>query len=202
MGRERIILNGPEETIQFGIHFASNLAAGAILALQGDLGSGKTTFVQGLLKGFNIADTAQSPTFTYLQVYQSPFCTVYHFDLYRLASTKDFLLLGFDEFFVSCRRHETLILGSSETKADRSEALRMRRPFPDGKDDEEDRLDEVVASPKSKFHADGRIKGSVIVIEWPERIASLLCPNTALIHLAYDQKSRIAEITTWGQREI
>jgi tRNA A37 threonylcarbamoyladenosine biosynthesis protein TsaE len=78
----------------------------------------------------------------------------------------------------------------------------MRRPFPDGKDDEEDRLDEVVASPKSKFHADGRIKGSVIVIEWPERIASLLCPNTALIHLAYDQKSRIAEITTWGQREI
>jgi hypothetical protein len=56
-----------------------------------------------------------------------------------------------------CRRHETLILGSSETKANRSEALRTRKPFPDGKGDEEDRLDEVVASPKSTFHADGSI---------------------------------------------
>jgi hypothetical protein len=61
--------------------------------------------------------------------------------------------------YIYCRRHETLILGSSETKANRSEALRTRRPFPDGKGDEEDRLDEVVASPKSKFHADGSIRG-------------------------------------------
>lgn len=142
MGRERIILADSEETIRFGAEFASKLSANSILALQGDLGAGKTTFVQGLLNGFNISDTAQSPTFTYLHIYGS---AVYHFDLYRLKSDLDFHLLGFDEFLMA---------------------------------------------------------GGISVIEWPDRIGSILPPETCLIRLSHYEQKRIAEITTWGQREL
>ena len=140
MGRERIILTGPEETIYFGAQFAPKLMTNSILALQGDLGAGKTTFVQGLLNGFKIQDVAQSPTFTYLQIYGN---SLYHFDLYRLPSERDFLLLGFDEFFFA---------------------------------------------------------GGITVIEWPERIQSLLPPQTVLIRFFHHEQNRIAEITTWEER--
>jgi tRNA threonylcarbamoyladenosine biosynthesis protein TsaE len=102
MGRERIVhqLKSAEETEQFGQTFASRLHANEILALRGDLGAGKTTFMQGLLKGFRIADTAQSPTFTYLQIYNGDF-PIYHFDLYRIKSERAFILHGFDEFLQS-----------------------------------------------------------------------------------------------------
>jgi endonuclease-3 len=83
-----------------------------------------------------------------------------------------------------CRRHETLILGSSETKANRSKALRTRRPFPNGKGDEEDRLDKVVASPKSKFHADGSISQAKSVSQTEKDLKKLFPrSNWIKIHL-------------------
>ncbi|MDE3045099.1 MAG: tRNA (adenosine(37)-N6)-threonylcarbamoyltransferase complex ATPase subunit type 1 TsaE [Verrucomicrobiota bacterium] len=97
MGRERVekLLVSHEETLIFGAEIASRLKPNSILALHGDLGAGKTTFVQGLLRGLHIDDIAQSPTFTYLQMYPG----VYHFDLYRLKEERDFVALGFEEFF-------------------------------------------------------------------------------------------------------
>ncbi len=97
MPRGRIVLNSAEDTMALGAEFASRLKAGDVLALQGELGAGKTTFVQGLLKGLAILDTAQSPTFTYLQIYQGAI-PVYHFDLYRLKNAQDFVFLGFEEY--------------------------------------------------------------------------------------------------------
>jgi tRNA threonylcarbamoyladenosine biosynthesis protein TsaE len=101
MGRERIkgsfVLNSAEETLLFGARFASFLQPGDTLALIGDLGSGKTTFMKGLLKGLRVEDTAQSPTFTLLQSYAGPF-PIHHFDLYRIKNEREFLSLGFDEF--------------------------------------------------------------------------------------------------------
>ncbi len=88
-------LKSRDETVLFGREFASRVNAGSIVALRGELGAGKTTFVQGFLQGLGIEDTAQSPTFTYLQIYEN---RVYHFDLYRLRSEKEFLALGFEEF--------------------------------------------------------------------------------------------------------
>lgn len=96
MGRHRIIsLPSAEETLLFGARFASSLLPGQIVALKGDLGAGKTTFVQGLLQGLHIQDTATSPTFTLLQTYAEK---IHHFDLYRIASAAEFTRLGFDEF--------------------------------------------------------------------------------------------------------
>jgi tRNA threonylcarbamoyladenosine biosynthesis protein TsaE len=93
----RIVLGSAEETLAFGSAYAAELKVNQILVLRGDLGAGKTTFVQGLLNGLGIPDTAQSPTFTYLQIYQGAL-PIYHFDLYRLKNESDFVFLGFEEF--------------------------------------------------------------------------------------------------------
>lgn len=69
-----------------------------ILTLTGSLGSGKTTLVQALLAAYGIQEQVVSPTFTYLQVYKSAGITIYHFDLYRLASAAAFVQAGFDEY--------------------------------------------------------------------------------------------------------
>jgi len=93
------IVEGEDETIQFGRELALNLEEGAIVALHGDLGAGKTTLAKGMIAGIcgDELRNVQSPTFTYLNIYDSK-PTVYHFDLYRLKGTDDFMQLGFLDF--------------------------------------------------------------------------------------------------------
>lgn len=70
-----------------------------IVALSGDLGAGKTTFVSQLCRQLGVAETVQSPTFTYLNVYHAADGTpIYHFDLHRLGSVAEFFAAGFDEY--------------------------------------------------------------------------------------------------------
>lgn len=90
-------LANTEETLAFGKLVAEKLPPGAILALRGDLGAGKTTFVQGLALGLGILEPVQSPTFVLLNLYEG----LAHFDLYRLKDSMDFKNLGFDEYFSS-----------------------------------------------------------------------------------------------------
>lgn len=87
-------LKNVEDTLAFGRKFAKQLAPGDVVLLHGELGAGKTTFVQGVLEGLHVKDIAQSPTFSYLHIYEN----VHHFDLYRLKSSSDFVALGFDDF--------------------------------------------------------------------------------------------------------
>jgi tRNA threonylcarbamoyladenosine biosynthesis protein TsaE len=99
-GRSRIIeLCSPEKTILFGRHAAQCLSQGSILALSGPLGAGKTSFVQGLAEGLDIAIPIQSPTFTYLHLYEEGAQPLYHFDLYRMKDSSDFFAMGFEEYF-------------------------------------------------------------------------------------------------------
>lgn len=78
---------------------AQTFQGGEILALSGDLGAGKTTFVQGLVRGLGgMESQVQSPTFVYLNEYIARL-PVYHFDLYRLRTAQDFFSMGFDEYF-------------------------------------------------------------------------------------------------------
>lgn len=94
-------LKTPEETFALGKMIGSSLQAGDVLALTGDLGSGKTTFVKGLGSVLGIAEPSiNSPTFTYLNVYEGQL-PLYHFDLYRLRSPKEFLDAGFADFLTS-----------------------------------------------------------------------------------------------------
>lgn len=72
-------------TYQLGYQLGQTLSAGTVLLLKGDLGSGKTTLVQGLGAGLGIADTIDSPTFTLINEYLTGRIPLYHMDLYRLS---------------------------------------------------------------------------------------------------------------------
>ncbi len=88
----------PEETRRSGAKFACSLMPGAVVAMHGDLGSGKTTFVQGMVEGLEIDDQATSPTFSLIHEYGRP-PELYHFDCYRETSLERWQQLGLDEYF-------------------------------------------------------------------------------------------------------
>ena len=91
----KLSTNSAEETFLAGYSLGKTLKPNSIVAFFGDLGAGKTTFIKGLVSSLS-SETVTSPTFTYLHIYSS---NIYHFDLYRLRSEKDFIDLGFAEYF-------------------------------------------------------------------------------------------------------
>ncbi len=80
----------------FSEKLGSLLQPGDVLALEGDLGAGKTTFTKGLAKGLNITRNVNSPTFTIIKEYHGRL-PLYHMDVYRVEDS--FEDLGFDEYF-------------------------------------------------------------------------------------------------------
>jgi len=86
---ERIVsLSDANATHVLGADLGKSLTAGSVLLLTGELGSGKTTLVQGLAQGMNIVDSIVSPTFTIINEYFSGRLPLYHLDLYRLTSAE------------------------------------------------------------------------------------------------------------------
>ena len=88
-----------QDTINFASKFASTLTGNDIIVLSGDLGAGRTKFVQGILKYFNLENEISSPTFTIVNEYNSPDTNIYHFDVYRLADVDEFYAIGGEEYF-------------------------------------------------------------------------------------------------------
>jgi len=89
LSKKTITTNSPEETKQFAQDFAKNLTMPVIITLTGNLGAGKTTFVQGMALGLGIKKLVNSPTFLLIKKYIVDKKNVYHIDLYRLNSEKD-----------------------------------------------------------------------------------------------------------------
>jgi tRNA threonylcarbamoyladenosine biosynthesis protein TsaE len=86
---ERIVkLPDTSATQILGMDLGRSLTAGSVLLLTGDLGSGKTTLVQGLAQGMSIEDSIVSPTFTIINEYFSGRLPLYHLDLYRLSNAE------------------------------------------------------------------------------------------------------------------
>jgi len=75
------------------------LVPGLNIWLEGDLGSGKTTLVRGVLKALGYTGTVKSPTYTLIEPYVVSRIDLYHFDFYRLTSPEEFLDAGLDEYF-------------------------------------------------------------------------------------------------------
>ena len=90
---EKAVLN-LEELQNFAKECAKNIKGGEVIALVGDLGAGKTTFVQALLKASGIKNRVTSPTFSIMRPYQSKNLTFYHVDLYRIGEIKEVEALG------------------------------------------------------------------------------------------------------------
>ena len=85
-----------EETKKLGELLGSELIAGSVIGLTGNLGSGKTVFTQGIAKGLNV-DEPNSPTFVIMRSYDGEI-PLYHFDVYRLESSAEFEEIGYEEF--------------------------------------------------------------------------------------------------------
>jgi tRNA threonylcarbamoyladenosine biosynthesis protein TsaE len=93
------ISNSPDETEDFGRRFAENVQAGDVLGLTGDLGSGKTQFVKGLVAGLGGSDAVTSPTFSLIHEYSHGRLPVYHFDFFRVEDRQSAERLGLDDYF-------------------------------------------------------------------------------------------------------
>ncbi|MDR0404914.1 MAG: tRNA (adenosine(37)-N6)-threonylcarbamoyltransferase complex ATPase subunit type 1 TsaE [Oscillospiraceae bacterium] len=102
--------NSPEETENIGSEFAKKLPdRPVIIALYGDLAAGKTTFVRGFARAFNLASDVTSPTFCLLNEYEGE-KNLYHFDLYRICDWYGLLSTGFFDLVGT----ETMIIEWSE----------------------------------------------------------------------------------------
>jgi len=91
--------HSPEETARLGKQFGASLKSGAVVALAGDLGTGKTHFVAGVCEGLGVRSHVASPTFTIINEYLSKSYTVVHVDLYRIGSFRELRELGVEEYF-------------------------------------------------------------------------------------------------------
>ncbi len=97
MKRERIqkVTHTRAETLRLARRFSRCLEAGDVVALYGELGSGKTVFAQGVCAGLDVEDPVTSPTFTLVQEYRGRM-TVFHIDFYRLDSCEEIVHLDLD----------------------------------------------------------------------------------------------------------
>jgi tRNA threonylcarbamoyladenosine biosynthesis protein TsaE len=95
------ITNSFEETQKLGRDFAKTLKKSDIVCLYGDLGSGKTTFTQGLAAGLGVKNRIISPTFVIVRSYELGVMNFYHIDLYRIENEKDIESLGVEEIINS-----------------------------------------------------------------------------------------------------
>ena len=130
-----IISASAQKTWEMARSVGERLKPGDVLALSGELGSGKTCFTGGLARGLGVDDKYQitSPTFTLINEYPAR-CKLYHFDVYRLNNYSEFEDLGYEEYFSN---------------------------------------------------------GGIVVIEWAEKIAQILPPETIFIQFEYiDENQR------------
>jgi len=92
--------HSPKETQKIASKLAKRLKKGEVLCLFGDLGGGKTTFIQGLAKGLGIKKRVTSPSFVLMRKYPVKdylLTNLYHIDCYRIKSAKEILDIGFNE---------------------------------------------------------------------------------------------------------
>lgn len=93
------ISNSAAETEAFGREMGGGAERGAVFALKGELGAGKTQFVKGVAAGIGSSDAVTSPTFTLVHEYRGGRLPIYHFDLFRVDDVPEAEKLGMDDYF-------------------------------------------------------------------------------------------------------
>ncbi len=99
MNNLEFISNNENDTMVLANKLAKKLHKGDVVILSGDLGTGKTKFVEGFLTNFNLQNEISSPTFNIVNEYKNDDVSIYHFDVYRLENVSEFYEIGGDEFF-------------------------------------------------------------------------------------------------------
>lgn len=95
---KKIVLKNLNDTEVFGKELAEGLVPGSVVAMTGDLGTGKTTLAKAVAKGLGVKEELSSPTFTVVREYRSGRLPLYHFDVYRVYDPDELFELGFDEY--------------------------------------------------------------------------------------------------------
>ncbi len=94
-----VTIRNEQDTREFGLDLARRLAPGDVVALIGDLGTGKTTLTRYIAEGLGVSEPVTSPTFTIVSEYRSGRLPVFHFDVYRLESSEELFEIGAEEYF-------------------------------------------------------------------------------------------------------
>ena len=102
MGESTLRSGSEQETILLGEQLAAQFQPGDVIALEGDLGAGKTEFVKGVCRYFEVSDLVTSPTFSIINQYDGTMAggepiKIYHVDLYRIDSPDELAEVGFDD---------------------------------------------------------------------------------------------------------
>jgi tRNA threonylcarbamoyladenosine biosynthesis protein TsaE len=92
-----VTTHSENETIALGRELARTLSPGAVVALYGELGAGKTAFVRGLADGLGVRARVSSPTFTIVNEYPGQL-PLFHFDMYRVGTSDELFELGWDDY--------------------------------------------------------------------------------------------------------
>jgi len=98
LSSHRLLIESEEETRSLGLEIARSCEAGDVVALTGDLGTGKTALTKYIAEGLGVKENVSSPTFTIVKEYKSGRLPLYHFDVYRLADGEEFLDIGAEEY--------------------------------------------------------------------------------------------------------
>lgn len=91
-------IKNEEDTRQLALKLSEKLQPGDVVALTGDLGTGKTAFVRYLAEGLGITRTISSPTFTIVKEYRDGRIPLFHFDVYRVFDPDELFEIGFEEY--------------------------------------------------------------------------------------------------------
>ncbi len=95
----KLISHSSNDTMEISKSLAKFLSIGDTAVLTGELGCGKTKFVEGFLSFYNLQDEISSPTFTIVNEYITNNINIYHFDVYRLSDISEFYAIGGEEYF-------------------------------------------------------------------------------------------------------
>ena len=94
---KKYISNSAADTQKIAAELVNTLTPGSVICMYGDLGAGKTAFVQGMAVALGIDEPVTSPTFTIVNEYYGKM-PLYHFDVYRIGSSDEMFEIGFDEY--------------------------------------------------------------------------------------------------------
>ncbi len=97
--KRTVQIKNEAETKKFGMEIAAGLCEGDVLALIGDLGTGKTALTSYIAAGLGIQRRVNSPTFTIVKEYTEGRLPLYHFDVYRVSDPEELFNIGIEEYF-------------------------------------------------------------------------------------------------------
>ncbi len=95
----RIHIANEKDTEILGEKIGQQVQPGTVIALIGDLGTGKTTLTKSIARGLGVTETVTSPTFNIIREYKSGRLPLYHFDVYRIGDPDEMFELGYEEYF-------------------------------------------------------------------------------------------------------